>query len=59
MEMQRLTAELPRNELDFSPDEKFFYLMDTSSGKKTLQRYEANPECTITNGQMFAELTSN
>jgi gluconolactonase len=57
--LQLLTKDLRPNGLAFSPDEKFIYLVDTSGGKKTLQRYEVKADDTIANGQLFVDMTSD
>jgi gluconolactonase len=57
--LQLLTKDLRPNGLAFSPDEKYIYLVDTSGGKKTLQRYEVKPDDTIANGQLFVDMTSD
>jgi gluconolactonase len=55
--LQLLTKDLRPNGLAFSPDEKYIYLVDTSGGKKTLQRYEVKSDDTIANGQLFVDMT--
>jgi gluconolactonase len=55
--LQLLTKDLRPNGLAFSPDEKYIYLVDTTGGKKTLLRFEMQPDDTIANGQLFVDMT--
>jgi gluconolactonase len=54
-----LSKDMRPNGLAFSPDEKYIYLVDSSGGKKTLQRYEIKSDDTIANGQLFIDMTSD
>lgn len=45
------------NGLAFSPDEKYFYA--NGSGAKYVRRYEVQPDDTVTNSQMFIDLSSD
>src|SRR5436853_5219392 len=47
------------NGLAFSPDEKYLYLTDTSGGKKSIMRFEVQPDDTISNGQLFIEMNAD
>jgi gluconolactonase len=55
--LQLLTKDLRPNGLAFSPDERYIYLVDTTGGKKTLLRFEVQPDDTIANGQLFVDMT--
>ncbi len=56
---QLLTKDLRPNGLAFTPDEKSIYLVDTSSNRKTIVRYEVKPDDTIANGELFVDMTSD
>ena len=43
------------NGLAFAPGEKYFYVND--SFKKTIMRFEVQPDDTIANGQVFIDMT--
>lgn len=57
--LQLLTKDLRPNGLAFSPDEKYIYLVDSTGGKKTLQRFDVKPDDTIANGQLFVDMTTD
>ncbi len=46
------------NGIAFSPDEKYLYIGNWDPEKKVLMRYEVQPDCTVTNGQVFFDMTS-
>jgi len=45
------------NGLGFSPDEKYFYVDDTA--KKTIRRYEVQPDDAITNEKTFIDMSAD
>ena len=45
------------NGLAFTPDEKFLYVND--SVKKTIMRYEVQPDDTLANGQLFIDMNAD
>jgi gluconolactonase len=45
------------NGLAFSPDEKFLYVDDTTN--RTVMRYEVQPDGTVKNGEVFADMTGD
>jgi gluconolactonase len=45
------------NGLAFSPDEKYLYVND--SVKKTIMRYEVQPDDTLSNGQLFIDMNAD
>ena len=45
------------NGLAFSPDEKYFYVND--SAKKTIMRYEVQPDDTLANGKVLIDMSSD
>jgi gluconolactonase len=45
------------NGLAFSPDEKFFYVDNWDPEKKIVMRYQVNPDGTLSNGQVFFDMT--
>jgi len=56
--LQLLTKDMTLpNGLAFTPDEKYLYVND--SVKKTIIRYEVQPDDTIANGQLFIDMTSD
>jgi gluconolactonase len=55
--LQLITKDLRPNGLAFSPDEKYIYLVDGTDGKKTLRRFEMQPDDTIAKGQLFVDMT--
>jgi gluconolactonase len=56
--LQLLTKDMTLpNGLAFTPDEKYLYVND--SVKKTIMRYEVQPDDTIANGQLFIDMTSD
>ncbi len=46
------------NGIAFSPNEKYLYIGNWDPEKKVLMRYEVRPDCTVTNGQVFFDMTS-
>jgi gluconolactonase len=46
------------NGIAFSPDEKHLYVGDWDEKKKVVMRYEARPDGTLANGQVFFDMTS-
>ena len=55
-QLRLLTKDIGPNGLAFSPDEKNLYLTDTSNGKKSIMKYDVNPDDTISNGRLFIEM---
>jgi len=58
--VQLLTTELTGpNGLAFSPDEKYFYVDNWDDKKKVIiMRYEVKPDGTLSNGEVFFDMTS-
>jgi gluconolactonase len=57
--LQLLTTELSGpNGIAFSPDEKYLYVGNWDEKKKVVMRYEARPDGTLANGQVFFDMTS-
>ena len=57
--IQLLTNELNGpNGLIFSPDEKYFYVDNWDEKKKIIMRYEVKPDGTLSNGEIFFDMTS-
>ncbi len=46
------------NGVAFSSDEKYLYIGNWDPEKKVLMRYEVQPDCTVTNGQVFFDMTN-
>jgi gluconolactonase len=46
------------NGIAFSPDEKYLYVTNWDDKKKVIMRYEAQPDGTLKNGQLFFDMTS-
>ena len=46
------------NGLAFSPDEKYLYVGNWDEKKKVVMRYEANNDGTLSNGQLFFDMTN-
>jgi gluconolactonase len=46
------------NGLAFSPDEKYLYIGNWDPQKKVVMRYEVNADGTLTNGQVFFDMTA-
>ena len=46
------------NGLAFSPDEKFFYVGDWDEKKKVVMRYQAQPDGSPRNGEVFFDMTN-
>ncbi|MGB2603962.1 MAG: SMP-30/gluconolactonase/LRE family protein [Candidatus Sulfotelmatobacter sp.] len=57
--VQLLTSELSGpNGLAFSPDEKYFYVDNWDEKKKIVMRYEVKADGTLSNGELFFDMTS-
>jgi gluconolactonase len=57
--IQLVTKELSGpNGLAFSPDEKYFYVDNWEDKRKIILRYEVNPDGTLSNGNVFFDMTS-
>jgi gluconolactonase len=46
------------NGIAFSPDEKYLYVGNWDSEKKVVMRYEVNGDATLSNGEVFFDMTS-
>ena len=46
------------NGLAFSPDEKYLYVDDWDAKRKVIMRYEVSPDGTLSNGEVFFDLTN-
>ena len=46
------------NGLAFSPDEKFLFVNNWNAKRKIILRYEVKPDCTLTNGTLFFDMTN-
>ncbi len=46
------------NGLAFSPDEKYLYVDNWDPKKKVVMRYEVQPDCALSNGKVFFDMTS-
>ena len=46
------------NGIALSPDEKFLYVGNWDDNKKTVHRYELNPDGTVMNGKLFFDFTA-
>jgi gluconolactonase len=46
------------NGIAFSPDEKYLFVGNWDEKKKVVMRYEAMPDGTVTNGEVFFDMTS-
>jgi gluconolactonase len=46
------------NGLAFSPDERYLYVANWDEKKKVVMRYRANPDGTLTNGEVFFDMTT-
>lgn len=46
------------NGIAFSPDEKYLYVGNWDEKKKVVMRYEANADGTLSNGQVFFDMTN-
>ncbi len=56
--LQLLTKEFSGpNGIAFSPDEKYLYVGNWDEKKKTVYRYEVQPDGTIRNGKLFFDFT--
>ncbi len=57
--IQLLTKELNGpNGLIFSPDERYFYVDNWDQKKKIIMRYEVRADGTLSNGEVFFDMTS-
>jgi gluconolactonase len=57
--LQLLTKELNGpNGIAFSPDEKYLYVGNWDEKKKVVMRYKANADGTLSNGQIFFDMTN-
>lgn len=57
--LRLLTAEFSGpNGIALSPDEKYLYVGNWDDNKKTVNRYEVNPDGTVKNGKLFFDFTS-
>jgi gluconolactonase len=45
------------NGLALSPDEQFLYVSNWNDKKKVILRYDVSPDCTLTNGRLFFDMT--
>jgi gluconolactonase len=45
------------NGLAFSPDEKYFYVDNWDEKKKVVMRYQVNPDGSVSNGEVFFDMT--
>jgi gluconolactonase len=58
-EVQLLMTDLNGpNGLAFSPDEKYFYVDNWDEKKKVIMRYEVNTDGTLSNGEVFFDMTN-
>jgi gluconolactonase len=56
--LKLLTKELSGpNGIAFSPDEKYLYVGDWNEKHKVVMRYEVNPDCSLSNGKVFYDMT--
>ncbi len=56
--VQLLSSELiGPNGIAFSPDEKYLYVGNWDPKKKVVMRWEVNPDGTLTDGQVFFDMT--
>ena len=46
------------NGLAFSPDKKYFYVDNWDEKTKAIVRYEVNPDGTLSNGEVFFDMTN-
>jgi len=44
--------------LAFSPDKKYFYVDNWDEKTKAIVRYEVNPDGTLSNGEVFFDMTN-
>lgn len=57
--LRLLTKELSGpNGIAFSPDEKYLYIGNWDEKKAVVMRYEAGPDGTLANGQVFFDMTN-
>lgn len=59
-ELQLIYDQLPRpNGLAFSPDERVFYVANSDSARKIWMRFDAKPDGSIANGEVFYDATAD
>lgn len=46
------------NGLAFSPDESVLYVNNWNDNKKVIMRYDVQPDCSLTNGRLFFDMTN-
>ncbi len=46
------------NGIALSPDEKTLYVNNWNDKKKVILRYDVNPDCTLSNGRLFFDMTN-
>jgi len=46
------------NGIALSPDEKTLYVNNWNEKKKVILRYDVNPDCTLSNGKLFFDMTN-
>jgi gluconolactonase len=46
------------NGIAFSPDEKYLYVGNWDDRRKVVMRYEVHPDATVSNGQVFFDMTA-
>jgi gluconolactonase len=58
-QLKRVSIDLSGpNGLAFSPDEKYLYVDNWDPKKKVVMRYEVQPDCTLSNGKVFFDMTN-
>jgi len=58
-QLKRVSTDLKGpNGIAFSPDEKYLYVGNWDPEKKIVMRYEVNPDATLSNGEVFFDMTS-
>jgi len=57
--LQAIVKDLTRpNGIAFSPDEKTLYISNSDEKRKIWMRYDVNPNGTVSNGKVFADVTN-
>ncbi len=57
--LQAIIQDLTRpNGIAFSPDEKILYISNSDEKHKVWMRYDVNPDGTVSNGKVFADVTA-
>lgn len=57
-DLQLIIKDLPNpNGIAFSPDEKYLYVNDTR--RKSIMRYDVQPDGTVANGRVFIDMSSD